>query len=103
MLSKKLFDLVSQHPATQDFLKDAENVESLVKHVTPEEVVRLKKEYPKFFIWLPSIQKNDEKTNNLYSITLVKRDFSPYNYSKLKKLKLYVDEGSNKILKILSN
>lgn len=103
IIPKKLLDLISQHPKVQEFLQSAEHVEFLVKKITPHEMERLREEYPKFFNWNESDGKNPKNQGNNYSITLVKNDFSPSNHTRLKKIKLYIDEDRNKIVKILTN
>lgn len=103
IIPKKILELISQHPRVQDFLQNAEHVESLVKEITPHKMERLQEEYPKFFNWNESDAKNTKNKGNIYSLTLVKNDFSPNNHTRLKKIKLYIDEDRNKIVKILTN
>ncbi len=102
-IPEEFIDIVAQNSRVQAFLQNSERVEVLVKEITFQELERLKKEYPKFFNWnLEEIKPND-KGIILYSITLLKRDRSPNNYTKTKKIKLYIEKSTKKILKILSN
>jgi len=95
MNNNKIKLLLNDNKEVRDFLGDTDEFEILKKIISGEELKRIRSEYPNLL--------KLEKPQTIICITLVKRDSHVDNRIHLKKIKLYIDETSEKIIKILQN
>ncbi len=103
MLSQKLIEILKDNDQIRRFLKDIKNFDILIRELNQDEINRLTKEYSTLFIEDIKIKKKKGSKKNIRSITIVRRDNNMDNYIKIKKIKLYLDEETEKIIKILQN
>ncbi len=105
MISRKTISTLTGNDQFKKFLDENIEFEILHKNIKENEIERIIYEYPKFFYVAEDIQKirKKKKISSIICFTLVKCDISSNNYSNLKKIKFYIDEFNNKILRILQN
>ena len=110
MIPQNLFNILKMNTQVLDFLKNTKDFEVLYKRLNIDEIKRVSTEYPNLF----KQEINNQKTNNkqikiegafhsIVSIILVRCDLDSKNYTKLKKLKLYINESNGEIIKVLQN
>ena len=110
MIHHNLYKILHNNTQISDFLTETESFEILVKRLNHDEIYKLNDEYP-FFIKKNTNNhkaKKNQVTENesfqfLSCITIVKHDINIKNYVKLKKIKIYIDELNERIIKILEN
>jgi len=80
------------------------------KNLTYKEFLEISEEYPIFENFNIKEKKNEKKQYDINQnkfpiscITFVRNDKGKDNYIKLKKIKIYIDNLNNKIIKILQN
>jgi len=110
MLSQKILRSLKKNNHIKDFFKNNLDFEVQLKRINKNELKRLDQEHPTLFdVNFETIknlyESNQDRKNNgpLLSVTFIKNDFSISNYKNLKKIKVYIDEISGKIIKILRN
>jgi len=87
----------------KEFLKNSETHEILIKELSYNDNERILLEYLQLTKDLNLNKPNNKKSIPILCLTLVKQDFNKKNFSGLKKLKLYISEINQKILKVLEN
>jgi len=107
---KEILTTFNKDSKLQEFHKTSDEFELLIKYLNYKEIERLLFEYPNFLnskiikqIKAKQESKSFENVPSIISITLVKHENNTSNYTKLKKLKVYLDMVSNKIIKVLQN
>jgi hypothetical protein len=110
MIHQKIFNIIKESDQIKDFFIDANDVDVLIKKITINELKALYIEYPNLLkivnnnkIKIKYRSDNNEISPLILCLTFIKRDFNMKNYIKLKKIKLYIDEMNEKIVKILKN
>ena len=98
MISEKIINILKENSQFNDFIKDIENFEVLIKELNQDDIKRLSFEYPELLK-----QINIKVSESISSITFIKNSSEVKNHFKLKKFKFYIDELDGKILKILQN
>jgi len=110
MIPQNLFNILKMNTQVLDFLKNTVDFEVFFKRLNNDEIKRISTEYPNLF----KQEINDQKTNNnqiktegdfhsIISIILVRCDLDSKNYTKLKKIKFYINESNGEIIKVLQN
>ena len=110
MITQNILNSLKENSKIEQFLNDFEDYEILYKKLNEDEIKRLSLGYHNF-LELENInhiiKKQKSKTKESYPsilcLTLIKSDINVDNYVKLKKIKIYIDELTNKIYKILQN
>ena len=109
MIPQNLFNILKNNTQVLNFLNNTVDFEVFFKRLNHDEIKRLSTEYPNLF----KQEINDhQKINNkqikiegaiqsIVFIILVRRDLDSKNYTKLKKIKMYINESNGKIIKIL--
>ena len=108
MIPQNLFNTLKKNTQVLDFLNNTVDFEAFFKRLNHDEIKRVSTEYPNLF----EQEINDQKINNkqikiegaiqsIVFIILVRRDLDSKNYTKLKKIKMYINESNGKIIKIL--
>ena len=107
---KEILVLLDKESDIKQFMMSLDDFDGLIKSLDWKEIKRLNLEYPNFLnkqilnqIQLKEESKNFENDELIICITLVKHDFNHTNYIKLKKIKIYIDAVSDKIIKVLQN
>ena len=95
----KLYLLLKENKDVKDFLSDGNDYEILKKKISDGELKRINNEYPNLF----ELDTTIGSSHSIICITLIRRDLDLNNHIQLKKIKLYIDETNEKILKILQN
>ena len=110
MIPQNLFNILKNNTQVLNFLNNTVDFEVFFKRLNHDEIKRLSTEYPNLF----KQEINNQKTSNkqkkiegdiqsIVFIILVRHDLDSKNYTKLKKIKLYITESNGKIIKILQN
>ena len=110
MIPQNLFNILKMNTQVLDFLKNTIDFEVFNKRLNNDEIKRVSIEYPNIF----KQEINNQKINNkqikiegdfhsMVSIIVVKSDLDSKNYTKLKKIKLYINESNGEIIKVLQN
>ena len=96
MISQKLTKILKENAQFNDFIRNVEDFEVLVKELNHDDLKRLSDEYPAL------LELKDVKIHeSISSITFIKNSREVKNYVKLRKFKIYFDNSNEKILKIL--
>ena len=110
MISQKILNLLKNNNQIKEFFSDNKDIEILFKKLNQSEIKRLSIEYPNLLDLKNQYEeikkqtiKTKDKESPILCLTLIKCDNSIKNYMKLKKIKLYIDEMDEKIIKILQN
>ncbi len=110
MISQDILKSLKKNNEFLEFCNDISNIRVLSKRLYPEQLKRLSIEYPGFltiekneFLNLNQKIENDKKMPSFLCLTLIKNDIKIDNYIKLKKIKIYVNEINEEIIKILQN
>ena len=110
MLNQNFIQILKLNSKLKNFIDNAKDFEFLTKKLNLNEINRLLFEYPDMLKLKIDRQMKGEKLNekdedfpSLLSITIVKNDLRVKNYTKLKKIKIYIDESNERIIKILQN
>lgn len=105
---KVVTTLLENNRRVKEFLNNAEQFDILIKKLDTDEFERENSEYPEFLIMEKSVQDKEDhhsgfkkNLNLIVAITIIKRDLDVKNYLKSKKMKLLIDHGNQKIIKIL--
>ena len=97
MISQNILNVLNMNSQFKKFVEEIKDFKILTKKLNSEEIKRVYLEYPNL---LPKIR---EDISSIICITLVKNNLDHRNYEKLKKIKFYIDETNENILKILEN
>lgn len=111
LLSQNILSTIKELEIIQKFLENIEDFEVFYKKLDQNEITRVNVEYPNLFAIqattnIGKVEENIPQTtisNSISSLTLIKRDRQIYNPIKLKKVKIYVDENTDRIIKILEH
>lgn len=110
MISQEALKSLQKNNEFLEFCNDINNLEVLSKRLYPEQLKRLSIEYLGFLpvdknevIDLNQKIENDKEMPSFLCLTLIKNDTKIDNYSKLKKMKFYINESNGKIIKFLQN
>lgn len=109
MIPVRILNKLKEKNEVYNFIENTDDFEVLVKRLNLGEIKRIASEYPELLkIPLNQITNNDtiSKTydiKKIISFTLVKNDLDNKNIVKLKKIKFYIDELNDNIIKILQN
>lgn len=110
MLNHNFIQILKMNSKLKNFLENVKDFEVLTKKLNLNEIKRLLFEYPDMLNLKIDRQMKGEKLNekdedfpSLLCITIVKNDLRVKNYTKLKRIKLYIDESNENIIKILQN
>jgi len=105
-----LLNILKKNTQVLDFLNNTVDFEVFFKRLNHDEIERLSTEYPYLFKQEINNQKTSNKQKKIEGdiqsfvfIILVRHDLDSKNYTKLKKIKLYINESNGKIMKILQN
>ena len=98
MISQKILNILHKNSQFYDFMRNVEDFNVLVKQLNKNEIKRLTDEYPALLV-----QKELKNYESILCITLIKNNREVKNHFKLRKIKVYVDEIDEKIIKILKN
>jgi len=96
MISQNLTKILKDNPQFNDFMRDVEDFEVLVKELNQDDIKRLSNEYPAL-LGLKDVKIHE----SISCITFIKNSPEVKNYVKLRKLKVYFDNSNEKIIKIL--
>ena len=104
MMSEKILAILRKDSRINEFLDNIEDFEILYKKLNFNDIKRLSLEYPNFFN-LNVVQKSEisEGKISIGCLTLIKHKSYAQNFNKLKKIKIYVNEINEEIIKILQN
>jgi len=109
MIPVRILNKLKEKNEVYNFIENTDDFEVLVKRLNLGEIKRIASEYSELLkIPLNQITNNDtiSKTydiKKIISFTLVKNDLDNKNIVKLKKIKFYIDELNDNIIKILQN
>lgn len=110
MINLNFIQILKMNSKLKNFLENVKNFEVLTKKLNLNEIRRLLLEYPDMLKLKIDRQmkgeksnKNDENFPSLLCITIVNNDLRLKNHTKLKKIKIYIDESNENIIKILQN
>ena len=109
MIPVRVLNKLKEKNEIYNFIENTNDFEVLVKRLNLGEIKRIASEYPELLeIPLNQITNNDtiSKTYDIKKIicfTLVKNNLDNKNIVKLKKIKFYIDELNDNIIKILRN
>lgn len=110
MIPAKILKLLKENNWLNEYFSGHPDVEVIIKKLNENDIKRLFKEYPNLFeLDLNfALNKNREHGTNripfsIISLTIVKRDLSTNNYLKSRKIRFYIDERNEIIIKILQN
>jgi hypothetical protein len=110
MIPTKFLKLLKENAQLNEFLSGYPKIDILIKKLDKRDINRLIKEYPTLFeLDLNEKQNinNKQEINTLplsiTSLTIIKQDFSYNNYLQSKKIRFYIDERNEKIIKIFQN
>ena len=98
-------NLLRENSQLNEFIRDTEDFEILIKDLNQDEIKRLNIEYPKL-LKLKTVKKETKEqtiSKSVICITLVKKNLEAKSYDKLKKFKIYYNKSEGKIIKILKN
>jgi hypothetical protein len=109
-INKNLLKILESKAKIKKFLEDTGDIEFSLKRLSVEDLTRISVEYPSL-LDLNTVnslkekrkKKTEEEEISIICLTIIKRDKSSNNYMKLKKIKIYLDEKDEKILKVLQN
>jgi hypothetical protein len=94
MNPSELLNILKNIPKISKFLEKNDNIEIILKRLTPKDIERLSLEYPNLL----------ESSIQLIScLTLVKNEVNEQGYKNVKKIKVYIDEINEIPVKILEN
>ena len=97
MISEEIISILAKNKELRNFTNNIEEYDMISKRLTDKDIERLRIEYPRL---LPQIISQDFP---LLCLTFIKREFKGDNYTKLKKIKIYINEESKEIFKVLGN
>ncbi|MFX1256867.1 MAG: hypothetical protein ACFFAN_03330 [Promethearchaeota archaeon] len=105
MIPQNIFKTLKKNHQFKEFIKNIEDFEILIKKLNLNEIQRLSLEYPDLLKLKIDDQaiKAQKKFPSIFCITLIKKNFNVNNYMKINKIKVYLDELNEKIIKILHN
>ena len=96
MISQKLTKILKEDPQFNDFIRNVEDFEVLVKELNQDDIKRLSTEYPVLLK-----QENIKVSESISCITVIKNSPEAKDYVKIKKFKVYFNNSNEKIIKIL--
>ena len=97
IIPQKIYDIIIKDKIIRGFVNNIEKFEILFKRLTHVDIERLAIEYPNL------LNQNVYQNSSIICLTLIKRDISKENYTRLKKIKIYIDEKNEKVLKIMQS
>ena len=110
MIPQNIFKILKDNSNLNNFLNDIEDFEIHFKKLNNNEINRLSLEYSAIFGPKFNISREDipQKINlgdfqSILTLTLIKKDLTDNNYKKIKKIKFYLDDLNENIIKILEN
>ena len=110
MISQEVLKSLKNNIEFLEFCSDITNVEVLSKNLNLEQLKRLSIEYPNFLTMEKIEDSNlnqkietNRKMPSILCLTLINNDKNTENYSKLKKIKFYINDSNGKIIKFLQN
>ncbi len=110
MISTKLLKLLKESNILIEYFSSYRDVDIMIKKLDKYDIKRLYKEYSTLFESDLNHILNGKREHksatldfSIISLTIIKHDFSDNNYLKLKKVRFYLDERNEKIIKILQN
>jgi len=110
MLNENNLKVLKENQQVLELIKKKENFEVLIKKLSSNEIKDLKFFYPDFIEndFNSERKVNDNNLNqeiiqSIICFTFVKNEYNSKKYDKIKKIKIYIDELKEKIIKILQN
>ena len=97
MISQKLINVIKENNEIKEFFSNTNEVDVLIKNLNINELERFYIEYPNFL----EMKKSSEIPSTILCLTFIKRDLDVNSYTKVKKIKIYIDQMTDKIIKIL--
>jgi len=98
MLREEIFKFVSNNIEVKNFLKGIADFQTLYTKLTKKDLIILDKEFS-----LLGFEDSDSDKPKISQITIIKKDLNSENYKMTKKIKIYINEQNQSILKILKN
>jgi len=109
MLNENILKILKENHQILESIKQMENFEVLIKKLSYNELKNLKLYYPDFInidinseTDVDNQNLNQKDSSIIFCFTFVKNENSK-KYEKIKKIKIYVDELKEVVLKILQN
>ena len=110
MLSQNILKILKENNPFKDFFLDCKDFEVLIKKLSIDDIQRINKISPDFLKPKSEVHKDNnidfifkKNISSIICLTLVRNDLKKKKYDKLRKIKIYFDESSEKIIKILQN